>query len=854
MKRSLWVLAGFLFWTSVSWAQVPRFVDVTGYEPGVRVAPVHDVVRYVEAVAAASDRVTMKHLGMSQGGRPLVQLIVTSPANQSRLEAIRTTARQLADPRSLSREDEQRALENQPVMVWFSGSIHGGELSATEGLLLTIEALTTRNDPETLRMLDQAVVVITPIINVDGRDMAALHIHSRLGRHINPDPAHWSGAYTGWESQSFRTGHRFFDHNRDWFAHTQPESAIFAQAIQHWAPQVGVDMHEMGSDVEFYVDPPTDPVGPFFPNFATRWFERFGAAHARAFDAIGTDYMLAERFNFFYPGYGTSYLSYQGAVGMLYEQGQTRGLALERVDGSVRTLQRTAQQQHVLNMAALELSVNERRTLLQEYVQSLREGIADGQQGMRRYFLPPGTDPQRARHVAEMLQRNGIEVQELTAAVELPSARNREGQTVSRVTLPAGTFVIDAAQPRNRLVRVLLEPDVPIPATFLEQARARVDRGENPRFYDITAWSVPLLYDVPAFSSADARALSTRPIPPATRAPLAEAAYAYVMDGGQTATPAALFHLRAAGHRVAMLTKATRFGERVYQSGSGIVYVGDDASVHADVRAVLERFSLEATAMGSGMADRGFPSLGSGDVVYLNLPRIALVAEEPFQPNSFGWSWHILDGQYQLPVTVLRAAQVPSVRLHDFDVLILPETADTSTVLRAWGRPAMQRIAGWVRDGGTLITLGNATELARGPLGLIALRSWNDLPDNRGALPVVTPGAFVRTELHPDTWLTSGYASAPPALVNSGRMYIDPTGAPSPNRRTVVRFATENLRIAGHLWQESLERLPGGVLVYEERAGRGRVVAFTEDPGFRGYWWGLHRMYLNAVVFGKTAP
>ena len=70
----------------------------------------------------------------------------------------------------------------------------------------------------------------------------------------------------------------------------------------------------------------------------------------------------------------------------------------------------------------------------------------------------------------------------------------------------------------------------------------------------------------------------------------------------------------------------------------------------------------------------------------------------------------------------------------------------------------------------------------------------------------------------------------------------------------VATVATENALLSGHAWDETKQRLPGSVLVYEQRVGRGRVIAFAEEPNFRAYARGINRMFLNAVVVGPSAP
>jgi hypothetical protein len=318
------------------------------------------MVRYLERLADASDRVAIEEQGRSWDNRELMLAIVTAPENHARLAEIRRNARRLADPRVTSPAEAAAIVETQPAIIWFGGSIHGFELSGTEGVLKLLEHLTTRDDAETLQALRNTVVLIDPMLNPDGRDLFAQRNHASLGRHVNPSRHDWANDFTSWDGLSFRTGHYFFDTNRDWFAHTQRETYERMPTFRAWRPQVAIDAHEMGPDVEFYFDPPTAPVAPYFPEFATRWFEVFGAAHARAFDEAGIEYTKRQMFNYFYPGYTTSWTSYQGAVGMLYEQGSSRGLALERSDGSVRTLRDAASQQYTAALVVLPVAVYDR--------------------------------------------------------------------------------------------------------------------------------------------------------------------------------------------------------------------------------------------------------------------------------------------------------------------------------------------------------------------------------------------------------------------------------------------------------------------------------------------------------------
>lgn len=858
-------------------AAVPTLEEVTGSNASKRITTHAAMVHYLNAVADASPRVTLVDQGRSWEERPLVMAIITSPENHARLEEIRTNARRLGDPRSVSNEEARRIMETQPAIVWLGGSIHGFELSGAEGLLKLVDRLARSDDPETVEVLANSVILIDPMLNPDGRDAFAQTNHSRIGRVPNPSRQDWNNDFTLWEALRFRTGHYFFDTNRDWWAQTQRETRARARTILEWRPQVVIDAHEMGSDVEFFFDPPTAPWGSFFPEFARHWFSRFGQAHAQAFDVAGFEYMTGESYNYFYPGYTTSWGSYQGAVGMLYEQGSSRGLAITRPDESVRTLADARDQQYTAAWAAVRLAATARQELLTDYRNALEESVSDGSRGIRRYVIDGSRSEGRAREVAELAERNGIEVGVLERDTRLEGVRDRTGRSAGARSFPAGSYVIEAAQPHNRLIRALFEPETAVPEEFLREARARIDRGQDPRFYDITTWSVPLLYDIEAFSATDGRALPTVPFEPAGDGDpavpdLPAAEYAYLLHGDALPSSTAAAFLRERGHRVGYLFGKTKIRGVEIPAGSAIVRVGqNDESVREDVAEAAGRYGLEIIPVATGSAEPGLPALGSRDfAMTVRDVNVALLAEGGVHPYSFGWTWYKLDRQAKLPLTVLRSGSVAGTSLGDYTTIVLPDVANSEEMMKALGDGGVERLKQWVRDGGTLVVTGDGTEFARDQLGLIALRNWYEVnaTDAPGAEPaegkkpekiypqrVRVPGAFVRAEIDSESWLAAGHDEELPVLVVSSRVFLAPEGPPEAGRRVVARFADEGeLRLSGHMWEESLDRLPGSVFVYEERVGSGRVIAFTEDPSFRGYWRGADRLFLNAIILGPSAP
>ncbi|MGF1670003.1 MAG: M14 family zinc carboxypeptidase, partial [Balneolaceae bacterium] len=667
MKKHLqFICTFFLFFliTGIVTAQVKSFQEVAGHASGERITKNHQVTEYLHYLNEASDRIAIREIGTTYNHKLQMAAILTHPDNHARLDEIQRNGQLLDDPRQTTPEQARQIIESQPVILYLGGSIHGFELSGSEGLIRILDYFTTTNSPEALEQLRNTVMVIDPIINADGRDAFAQYNHQHKGRTANPSTIDWSNDFTSWDGRKYRTSHYYFDLNRDWFAHTHPETRNRAAILREWRPQAGVDAHEMGSEREFYIDPPTDPRSPHFPPYTTKWFEEYGKAHAAGFDREYIEYTTREIFNFFYPAYFTSYLTYQGAVGMLYEQGSSRGFAWELSDGTVRTLADAAFNQYTAFRSMIKMSSDRRSEMLNDYYDANRESIQKGSEGIVRYLIKDEGDPKLVNEAVNLLMRSGIEVKRLNANAELRNVRDRNGDTIGNHSFEMGTFVIEASQPRMRFIRMLMEPHIQIPEDFLAEARERVNRGENPRFYDITSWSLPLLFNLQGFSTTDNRSINAGQIesPISTVVNSIDVAkYAYLIDGKQTALMSAIHPLREKGIRLHILYKPTQINGKRYNSGTLVVRTdGNDERVHQMISDLAEKFSFTADAVHSGLSDPGFPPLGSIEGKRVKKPDIAILGDHPTDGYSFGWIWHKLDQQYEIPHTILRPSVIGS--------------------------------------------------------------------------------------------------------------------------------------------------------------------------------------------------
>ena len=198
---------------------VPTPQSVLGFPLGIgQPQPVTSaqIFAYMQAVDAASDRVTSFDIGHSWRGHPMKVAIVSSSANMlpDRLKQIRRIHQSLrADHGNRLSPD---VAETLPAIVWLAGNVHGGEKSGADAELQILYELASRTDCQVRDINDDVVAVILPTQNPDGRDA------------------------------SRRQNDYGFDMNRDWFARTQPETDAKVELLREYPGQVFVDAHEMG--------------------------------------------------------------------------------------------------------------------------------------------------------------------------------------------------------------------------------------------------------------------------------------------------------------------------------------------------------------------------------------------------------------------------------------------------------------------------------------------------------------------------------------------------------------------------------------------------------------------------------
>lgn len=498
---------------------IPRPEALLGYRLGDRNTQYAEQERVLLAIAqAAPERVRVEEIGATHEGRRMRLFLVSSPENIARLDAIRADLDRLADPRTLGTAEAATLAARTPAVVWINESVHGNESPGFETGMQLLYQLAASDEPATAAALRNAVVVINPSSNPDGHERFTVWYNSVARR----DPANDSFEHDEPWSIQGRFNHYRFDMNRDVIASTQPEVQAIMRGMLRWHPQVAVDQH--GHTVNYFFPPAASPVNANIGAGADKWLSAIGRANAAAFDRYGWQYYVRDQFDLYYPGYWDTWPSLTGATGMTYETdgGGWKGLLWRREDGSLLSFRDGIAKHWVSGMATIEATAARAAERLRDYHAFRQAAVNEGRTGrMRAVVIADGADPQRAAELAGALVRAGVEVRRADASFSsgrvhaygvgsLPNAPTAARQ------FAAGAYVVDLAQPQGRLARAVLEPAPTLDPAFarrqVERFRRNLRRGENapreePEFYDITAWSLPVAFGVEAYWTEDVPAV-----------------------------------------------------------------------------------------------------------------------------------------------------------------------------------------------------------------------------------------------------------------------------------------------------------------------------------------------------------
>jgi Zinc carboxypeptidase len=829
------------------------------------------IVEYMKLVSQATDRVRFRELGKSTNGNPFIALEIASPDTLKNLDRYKQLERKLYFQGGAPTDAERDEIFRQgKAVVVITNSIHATEIGASQMVVELVHRLATDNSAQVKKILDNVIFVLVPCLNPDGQIMVTDWFNKNLG--------------TPYETSQIPylyhpyVGH---DNNRDMYMFTQKESQLTAQLLWHdWFPAVWLDEHQMGSNgARIFVMPATDPINPNVHPLIYRWNGILGQSQAAALEAAGKEGII---YNSTYTNFWEGAMAWSGwwhnQVGLLTEVASARvaapieqqrasaegargaggargaegaqgaqgaggrggggrgdggGILPAPTDVNSRTeyprpwlggrwtLRDIVDYELIATTALLDTLADRRQALLEQIYEVNRVTIENGKKGDPAAIVVPVEtqhDPHEAMHLVEKLQQAGVEVSRADAPFEA------EGKTYA-----AGTFVIPMTQVFARYAKDMLEKQ-----TYPEVRRSPTSPPEPP--YDVTAWSLGMLLGVD-------HAFVRRPLGDAVK--LTKLSAAPKIDGKIAGSGPFEFDYRG--------PDAAKAVNRLLKDRAQLVLKGDKVLVLS-----APRKSLDAVAADLGLqirtTDIGLPR-GTKE---LKAPRIGMYSPWTGGNMDEGWTRWVLE-QYDFGQTTLHNADIRAGKLREkYDAIILPDQAPRAIVEGANGQNVRPEYRGGIGDegvdalkefvaqGGTLITLGNASGLAIERFG-VPLR---DLKAGLTRDQHFAPGTILNLEVDTTHPIGAGMEALTTGFYNNSPFFSLLEGFSSQKLSVVARYPNANVVASG--WLKGEELMAGRAAVVSADMNAGRIVLFGLRPQHRAQTHATFPLLFNALYLAAA--
>ncbi len=827
--RYLFVILSLLCCISLSSTaqNTPSPESYLGYKVGTKFTRHHQVVDYFKALAKTdSTKIKVEKYGETYEGRELMLAFISSAANIEILEKIKHNNIALT---GANVGKQSPLLKNPPAIVWLSYNVHGNEPASTEAAMLTAYELLNPSKKEVNDWLQNTIVIIDPCLNPDGRDRYVNWYNTTVGKNYNADA---QSREHGEVYPQGRTNHYNFDLNRDWAWQTQAETKFRIKKYLEWMPHVHVDFHEQGYDAPYYFAPAAEPMH----NIITPWQKEFqtkiGKNHSKYFDENGWLYFTKQIFDLFYPSYGDTYPTYNGSVGMTYEQGGiAAGLGVNTNANEILTLTDRVMHHVTTSLSTIETTSKNSSLVIDEfkkYFTSNRQGLnADYQT-----YIVTSNDENKVKAVADLLQANGINYGKTNAAAI--SGYSYANAKTENVEFKKYSIAVSTHQPRGSMVTVLFEPN---------------SKLSDSATYDITAWSLPYVYGVDAYATKGNITINNFSFENNIKTVTSN--YGVVIPHTSFSSSKLVAYLLKNGVKIRIASKPFTIDGNSYKAGTVIVLKNGNANADWNkiVNEAAAKFNIQPVVVSSGFVEKG-SDFGSADVKLINAPRVALLTGVEVNANAAGEVWSLFDNQLDYPVSLVNADKIGSLNLKKYDVIIMPDGGYRSLN----DKSNIEKIKDFVRGGGRLIAIQDAvntlaqtnefdiknkTEEESSDSGYSALLKYENR--ERDFLPNNIPGAVYKVELDNTHPLAYGYDKDYYTLKLDANIYEFMKDGWN------VGVLKKSNYVAGFRGFKVGNKLKDGTLFGVSEMGNGSVVFLADNPLFRLFWENGKQLFCNAV-------
>lgn len=796
-----------------------------------------EIFGYFAQLDSASAAVRVETIGESVEGRPMIAAIITSEANQARLEEIRAAQARLADPRTVPERELQDLYRRQPAVAFIGASLHGNEIMATQMSMELAHTLVT--DPSLREALEDVVVILVPAMNPDGLDITREWWLRTRGTEYAGSPMPWLYHHY--------TGH---DNNRDFFMVTQPETrAVTRLLYEEWFPQVVYDVHQMGNRQErFFVPPFADPLNPNVDPLLVRMTNLVGVQMALDLTAAGkTGVSHAQRYDLWWHGGARTVPARHNMVGILTEaasadygdpivqqpedlsQPQASSLYPEPWPGGVWRPRDIVEYELIAATSLVRLLSRQREEFVRNYVTLARRQVEAGARGEPFAFVIPSDqrDPGSAAELMRVLRLGGVEIH-----------RSEGPLDIGEYVFPAGSHVVLMAQPYRAHAKDLLE--------IQEYPELRQHPNGPPiPPYDLSGWTLPLQMGVVAIGVGEPfpidglHRVDSIAVPPGT---VSGRGSVVALDPRLNATHRAVHEVLSREGR-----GTVTFTDALLQVEGATWPVG--APVISGLPDLTERLAVWAGEWGVNI--NILPAVPPGR----ELRQLRVGLYRPWTASSDeGWTRWVFE-RWGVPFDSLRDEGIRAGDLGTrYDVIVIPDITYRELIRGLDPRRTPAEYAGgigvegtvalqdFVHGGGTLVLLDSSSEFAIRELDVPVRDITATLP-GPSAGRWYAPGSLLRVRWDTSHPLAAGMPEESAVFYSRSPVFEVEPGAPGVS--LVGRYPSEDLLLSGYAQAE--EEVAGRAALVEAQVGRGRVVMFGFRPQHRAQTQETFKLLFNAL-------
>ena len=809
-------------------ASIPTPESVIGHQVGEFHVSHDKLSHYVQELSKTSKRVKLveRPSGKTYENRTSWLMIITSESNHSNLEEIRQQHLKLSNSKN-----EEIDTSNMPIIVYQGFSVHGDEPSGSNASLLLMYHLLASNSDETEELLDNTIILLDPSFNPDGLQRFSQWANMNKNQSLNPDPS--DREYNQYWPRG-RTNHYWFDLNRDMLPNQLPETNAKVETFTKWLPNILTDHHEMGTNSSFFFQPGVpERKNPLISDLNQALTKEIGTYHEDALNKIGSLYYSEESYDDFFFGKASTYPDANGSIGILFEQGSSRGHIQESTNG-ILTFPFTIRNQLTAAFSTLKAAKNMRVKLL-DYMKDFYDKQIDSASKYESIIFGKEKDKSTVYHLAEVLNSHKIKFNTISQDVEVNGTKYSKDNS----------FIVPLNQPKRTLIRAMFDTQT----TFSDSL-----------FYDVSAWTFPLAFNVNydntnRLDKPGKLGIKSEEVENLKRANGSvdkKSDYAYLFEPHEYYAQSAVYQLIKSGLRVKTATRTFAINGEKFDFGTYMISVQNQSLNSDEIYNLLVEISSETginvKSQSTGITD-GI-DLGSNNFEIVKEPKIGLVVGEGVRSYDAGEIWHLLDTRFNIPITKLDVGDLGYIDLSRYTHIILPDYSEGSQYQSTGGNINKNQINDYIKDGGNLIAYRNSVKWVSSNLSEIDFHT-NDINANDvtfserqsffGAQQ--TGGAIFNSIIDKSHPVNYGIESNSLPLFRNSNVYM--TKSEQSFNNPIVY--SPNPLMSGYISEENLSLLKKAAPFKVIRSGKGKILLMTDNTNFRAFWFGTNRILLNML-------